>query len=1124
MDIDAKLSTINHAIQELKQTQRKIWEKVHTNSEDTFHNLVKKQFEKLDEIIRDLEDKYGKHYSTLKEVTNMVVTLLSRVGELTIDIKKLKRYTCNTKSQVEETTDQRCHLRKTATVTPNEQSGHLENSQNTNEDNDLLDDGISGKHTESTNGNFECGIFSHISSVEKQPDGRKNYLDNKDNFAQAVNRINNSDRKDRKKHFSSNEAEIGRTNKTDTKDSFAETVNRINYSDRKGRKDNVSSNEAQIDKTNTTDTKDSFSVEETQHKERIHDSESNDNNINVSLDTACADSNKKNNELVPIETNMHQNQQLAENLSKMKNSLDVGTATIKTEDKISPSHVNRVRKHDSGYKQKRSAMSSDNRVAYHRSNNLDTNKEDDFFVEETQHKENIHDTESNDNNINVSLGTAYADSNIHNDESVQIDTNMLPNQPLPDNMSRLKNSGYVRTVKTKTKDKDSPSSVNRVCKNDFGYKQKRSAMSSDNRVAYHNKETCFEFGHNVQSDKQLQEDSPPSPNIKNKSHPTRRKPDTNRLSQMSQLHDFADQEFGYNPGLFNQPRSTREWMSYAEQLRENAWVRLQSGMVERGRHGHDVTLVLDCSERMRGQKFDIMIETAKNYVTGIKQVKMTRMLGDNIGLAVFGGTSTLILQSTCDYDLVLKEIGQLRPEGEAPLAGGLLMGLAGALGGGTSQIYDNEVPGYMVVFTDGLSANIHTELDKDINPSYLTGDFQKHAEISSVINKIAGYAVKIFYVPVGDNERNEVMESAVSETNGKVIYHKEIHRLVRLTQVLLLAAQVASQLRHLDQNPTAGLVRSTIIERTSNPEDAHEDCVDFVMEFLTPLYTEKRRGFFTEMKFRSLQLGDRVRRGPNWLYNEQDSGLAGTVVGHTFDRNVWVEWDSGHVNKYFYDEQDNIYTIRKVQEPRFLFEEMIAVGCRVKRGNDWTSDNSDGGYGSMGTVLSVRQDGSVVVRWDCINIGVYKMGQNGLFELQICDDPFPSKSDQIPDLPVYNYQDSTERNTNYQQCIDYQSTGTVKSDDKDITVKEYFDNYVLPVHSKTVSAIWEYENEKENVWTKYEDEINTRIEKAYERKPTGKTIVQYNKGTYIVFFTKMIQLNTSSGQEVRVRRKKLSAI
>ncbi|OPL20665.1 hypothetical protein AM593_00735, partial [Mytilus galloprovincialis] len=81
-----------------------------------------------------------------------------------------------------------------------------------------------------------------------------------------------------------------------------------------------------------------------------------------------------------------------------------------------------------------------------------------------------------------------------------------------------------------------------------------------------------------------------------------------------------------------------------------------SGKIQRGRHGHDVILVLDCSDRMRGQKFTIMIEAAKTYVNGIKQVRMTRLLEDNIGLAVFGGTSGLLVESTSNYDLVLEKI------------------------------------------------------------------------------------------------------------------------------------------------------------------------------------------------------------------------------------------------------------------------------------------------------------------------------------------------------------------------------------------------------------------------------------------------------------------------------------
>ncbi|VDI54994.1 Hypothetical predicted protein, partial [Mytilus galloprovincialis] len=475
----------------------------------------------------------------------MVVTLLSRVDELTIDIKKLKRFTSSTKSQLEDTTDQTCHLRKTptvksnkrktstvipneretSTVKPNEQktptvkanerSGTLQDSQNINEDNDLFG-GNSGSHTDSTKHNFDCGISSQILSHETQPDGRENNSYNTDNFAQTVNRIQNSDRRDGNFVFSSYETQLDRTNKTDTEDKFADKVHRTNYSDRKDGKTNVSSNEAQIDQPNNTDTEDSFSVEETQDKDNKHDSESNDSNINVSISTACADMNENNNESVLKDTRMLQNQQLADNVSKLKNFLDVGTVQTMTKDNITANHVKRVCKNDSGYKQIRSAMSSDNRVAYHKTKNSDT--KDSFSGEETKYKEEMHDSEGCDNNINVSLDPACAELSKLNEESV---TNILPNQPPHDNISRLKNSGDVRTVKTKTKEKDTSSSINRVCKNDFGYKQKRSAISSDNRVAYHNKETCFEFEHDVQSDKPLPEDPPPSPNIKNKSHPTR---------------------------------------------------------------------------------------------------------------------------------------------------------------------------------------------------------------------------------------------------------------------------------------------------------------------------------------------------------------------------------------------------------------------------------------------------------------------------------------------------------------------------------------------------------------------------------------------------------------------------
>lgn len=48
-----------------------------------------------------------------------------------------------------------------------------------------------------------------------------------------------------------------------------------------------------------------------------------------------------------------------------------------------------------------------------------------------------------------------------------------------------------------------------------------------------------------------------------------------------------------------------------------ALLKLESGKIQRGRRGHDVTLVLDCSGRMQGKSFTTMIEAATKYVNGM---------------------------------------------------------------------------------------------------------------------------------------------------------------------------------------------------------------------------------------------------------------------------------------------------------------------------------------------------------------------------------------------------------------------------------------------------------------------------------------------------------------------------
>ena len=52
---------------------------------------------------------------------------------------------------------------------------------------------------------------------------------------------------------------------------------------------------------------------------------------------------------------------------------------------------------------------------------------------------------------------------------------------------------------------------------------------------------------------------------------------------------------------------------------------------------------------------------------------------------------------------------------------------------------------------------------------------------------------------------------------------------------------------------------------------------------------------------------------------------------------IWVEWDSGYRNDYCYDERINAYDIKPVNEPRRLVDDLIAVGCKVKRGKYYHS-------------------------------------------------------------------------------------------------------------------------------------------------------------------------------------------
>uniref|UniRef100_A0A8W8I4E4 MIB/HERC2 domain-containing protein n=1 Tax=Magallana gigas TaxID=29159 RepID=A0A8W8I4E4_MAGGI len=104
-------------------------------------------------------------------------------------------------------------------------------------------------------------------------------------------------------------------------------------------------------------------------------------------------------------------------------------------------------------------------------------------------------------------------------------------------------------------------------------------------------------------------------------------------------------------------------------------------------------------------------------------------------------------------------------------------------------------------------------------------------------------------------------------------------------------------------------------------------------------------------------LGSRVRRGRDWQWGNQDR----------FGPGGWlkVEWDMDSTTIYHYrygsnHTENDKYDVKVCNEPRLLENQLIETGCLVTRGPDWNCHDQDGGVGTVGSVLSVKDNGVLV--------------------------------------------------------------------------------------------------------------------------------------------------------------------
>jgi len=141
--------------------------------------------------------------------------------------------------------------------------------------------------------------------------------------------------------------------------------------------------------------------------------------------------------------------------------------------------------------------------------------------------------------------------------------------------------------------------------------------------------------------------------------------------------------------------------------------------------------------------------------------------------------------------------------------------------------------------------------------------------------------------------------------------------------------------------------------------------------------------YLTPAKYEGIYIGDRVTRGPDWKWGDQDGGVGhiGTVSGlrqwHPSDPDTSttaavVLWDHGYYGNYRfgYKSAFDLEVVDRAEERQP--DQMISVGERVQRyqGN-WRWGDQDGGAGNMGTVIELYASPApfeggcrVAVLWD----------------------------------------------------------------------------------------------------------------------------------------------------------------
>ncbi|XP_056015848.1 uncharacterized protein LOC125675787 isoform X3 [Ostrea edulis] len=432
---------------------------------------------------------------------------------------------------------------------------------------------------------------------------------------------------------------------------------------------------------------------------------------------------------------------------------------------------------------------------------------------------------------------------------------------------------------------------------------------------------------------------------------------------------------------------TDQWLAEAASAAQrNSELKYQHG------RGLDTIFILDTSASMEGDGFRQM----KGVVIDIlNEFERRSGLDTNVGVITFGHENGFFHYCSNRYYDIKNSLDELQCSGPSPIGAGLLLSLGTQGTTGISVIGKWHIRPRIILISDGKVTDHHYPE----GPEDMDGNAPGQAveELVQIVQRISD-AKSIICVPVGEPDMTVLEMISGLSVGGKIVHLHEARKIGRFPVNVKIAEQVRgianseSMNRSRFQTVLSNFLTTDQDLTESDWDDIYEMATGSGEEFksMEDIVDEDLDSQCQERNPNMPPIGTRVRRGPGWQWDDQDSNGPGTVTGHSKNPGwISVEWDTGNGFQYRYG-ADASYDIVVCDSPRVLLDEMIAVGCLVTRGPDWEWGNQDGGTGNIGSVYRVDDRAIIHVRWPNGNKSNYRFGFDGKFDVTLCD-PFSSE-------------------------------------------------------------------------------------------------------------------------------------